>query len=102
MSYQDIDAADVGGLLEHENLVVIDMRDAQSHSVGRLPGAVPASDEVIGGLMRARRKDPPVLVYCYEGNMSRDLCTFIKQLGLSEVYNLAGGWKAWAALTSGA
>lgn len=102
MSYQDIDAADIGGLLDQENLVVIDMRDAQSHGLGRLPGAVPASDDVIGALMRQRRKDPPVLVYCYEGNMSRDLCTLIKQLGLSQVYNLAGGWKAWAAVTEGA
>ena len=98
MSYQDIEAADVGGLLENENLVVIDMRDAQSQDRGQLPKALPASDDVISGLMRQRRKDPPVLVYCYEGNMSRDLCTFIKQLGLSEVYNLAGGWKAWTAI----
>lgn len=98
MSYQDIEAKDVGGLLEKENLVVIDMRDGQSQSLGQLPKAVPASDDVINGLVRQRRQDPPVLVYCYEGNMSRDLCTFIKQLGLSDVYNLAGGWKAWAAL----
>lgn len=98
MNYQDIEAANVGELLKNENLIVIDMRDLQSQSLGQLPKAVPASDEVIGGLMRQRRKNPPVLIYCYEGNMSRDLCTFIKQMGLSDVYNLSGGWKAWSAL----
>ncbi|MGB0750276.1 MAG: rhodanese-like domain-containing protein [Magnetospiraceae bacterium] len=96
MPYRDIEASAVEALLEKDNVIVIDMRDAQSQSLGMLPKAVPASDDVINGIVRQRRKNPPVLVYCYEGNMSRDLCTFIAQLGLIEVYNLAGGWKAWA------
>ena len=96
MSYTDIEATNVGDLLNNDALVVIDMRDQQSQSLGMLPGAVAASDAVISSLMKKRRQDPPVLVYCYEGNMSRDLCTFIKGLGLSNVYNLAGGWTAWA------
>ncbi|GAB6053866.1 hypothetical protein JCM17960_26860 [Magnetospira thiophila] len=99
MSYQDIDPSEVRALLDKENLVVIDMRDPQSQSLGQLPRAVPASDRIMSNLMRQRRHNPPVLVYCYEGNMSRDLCSFIKQMGLSEVYNLAGGWKAWVGAT---
>lgn len=98
MSYQDIHVADVGALLQRDDLVVIDMRDPTAQAQGQLPGAQPASDAVISGLMRQRRKNPPVLVYCYEGNASRELCDFVKQLGLSEVYNLAGGWSAWSKL----
>lgn len=98
MSYQDIEAAQVATLLHRDNLVVLDTRDALSQSQGQLPKAQPASDQVIATLMKQRRTNPPVLVYCYEGNSSRDLCTFLAQLGLSEIYNLAGGWKAWLAL----
>jgi len=97
VSYQDIDGRDVATLLKRENLVVLDTRDALSQSQGQLPKAQPASDHVIATLMKQRRTNPPVLVYCYEGNTSRDLCTFLGQLGLSEIYNLAGGWKAWLA-----
>lgn len=97
MSYQDIEAAQVATLLKRENLVVLDTRDASSQSQGQLPKAQPASDHVISTLMKQRRSNPPVLVYCYEGNSSRDLCSFLEQLGLSEIYNLAGGWKAWMA-----
>jgi rhodanese-related sulfurtransferase len=97
VSYQDIEAAQVATLLKRENLVVLDTRDALSQSQGQLPKAQPASDQVISALMKQRRSNPPVLVYCYEGNTSRDMCSFLAQLGLSEIYNLAGGWKAWLA-----
>jgi rhodanese-related sulfurtransferase len=95
VSYHDIHAAEVGELLQKEGVVVIDVRDAQAQSKGQLPNALPPSDAVINGLVRQRRSNPPVLVYCYHGNSSRDLCGFLSQLGLSQVYNLVGGWEAW-------
>jgi ankyrin repeat protein len=36
-----------------------------------------------------------VLVYCYHGNSSRDICQFIAGFGFKRVYNLVGGWQAW-------
>lgn len=95
MSYQDLHVAELGELLNQDDLVVIDIRDEAARAAGMLPGAQPPSDAVINGLVRKRRADPPVLVYCYHGNSSRDLCTFLAQFGLSRVYNLAGGWAAW-------
>ncbi len=95
MSYQDIHASEVAELLQTEGLLVIDQRDPQTQSKGQLANAQPASDAVINQLMRARRQDPPVLVYCYHGNQSRDLCSFLSKFGLNRVYNLEGGWEAW-------
>lgn len=95
MSYHDLHAAELPRLLTEEGLTIIDTRDAETRRRGQLPGAVPPSDEVMNALMRRRRSDPPVLVYCYHGNQSRDLCGFLTQLGLSRVYNLVGGWEAW-------
>lgn len=95
MSYQDIHAAELGELLQKEGLTILDMRDAQARSQGQIPGAQVHSDEVIGSLMRRRRSNPEVLVYCYHGNISRDLCDFLTGMGLSQVYNLVGGWEAW-------
>ncbi|MBW9258329.1 MAG: hypothetical protein K1566_18965 [Candidatus Thiodiazotropha sp. (ex. Lucinisca nassula)] len=95
MSYSDVEVTDVDALLSSADPVIIDMRDQQSQSRGRLPAARSASDETIGQLIRQRRTDPTVLVYCYHGNQSRDLCSFLNQMGLNNVHNLAGGWEAW-------
>ncbi|MGD9000393.1 MAG: ankyrin repeat domain-containing protein [Granulosicoccaceae bacterium] len=95
MSYHDINVAEVGELLQRDDLTIIDMRDAQSRDKGQLPNAQLPSDAVINSLIRQRRNNPPVLVYCYHGNSSRDLCSFLIQTGLNQVYNLVGGWAAW-------
>lgn len=102
MSYQDIDVTELGDLLLHEDLVVIDCRDEETRSHGQLPGVLPASDAIIQGLIRQRRANPPILVYCYHGHASRDLCAFITQFGLDRVYNLNGGWSALAQSRAGA
>ncbi|AOV15788.1 hypothetical protein BJI67_00770 [Acidihalobacter aeolianus] len=95
MSYHDIDAAEVHDLLRRDDLVVIDVRDVHAQSRGQLPNAMPPSDEVINALIRRRHQPLAVLVYCYHGHSSRDLCSFLTRIGLQQVYNLTGGWAAW-------
>lgn len=94
MKYLDIEPAALAEILDLPGLTIIDQRDEASRREGRFEGSVGADDMVVAGLVRRRRKDPPVLVYCYHGNQSRDLCAFLSQLGLQRVYNLAGGWDA--------
>jgi thiosulfate sulfurtransferase len=95
MSYSDVTVSDIEALLSTAKPIIIDMRDPLTQSKGRLPSAVSASEETIQQLIRRRRSDPAVLVYCYHGNQSRDLCRFLTQMGLRNVHNLAGGWAAW-------
>jgi ankyrin repeat protein len=95
VSYQDINVAEVDELLQRNDLTIIDMRDAQSRERGQLPNAQIPSDAVITGLIRQRSNNPPVLVYCYHGNSSRDLCNLLVQMGMQQIYNLVGGWAAW-------
>lgn len=95
MNYRDIFAAEVAELLQKQQPLIIDQRDPQTRSKGRLAGAQPASEEFINAIVRQRRKDPAVLVYCHHGNQSRELCSFLGGLGLNHVYNLVGGWEAW-------
>ncbi|MCB1774923.1 MAG: hypothetical protein KDI88_15005 [Gammaproteobacteria bacterium] len=95
LSYQDISVDQLDELLATEDLVVIDMRDTRTRQQGSLPGAQPHTDAVVHALIRRRKRDPAVLVYCYHGIQSRDLCRFLAQFGLSSIYNLNGGWRAW-------
>lgn len=95
MNYQDIECAQLAVLRTEPDLLIFDTRDANSYARAHLEAAQPISDAAIKQLMKQRQRERPVLVYCYRGNSSRDICAFIAGLGFSRVYNLVGGWQAW-------
>lgn len=97
MSYETLFANQVEELLQGHDPLILDHRDPRSYAEEHLPGAMAVSDANISKLIKSRQYDRPVLVYCYHGNSSRDLCKFIMQFGYKNVYNLEGGWQAWAA-----
>jgi len=97
MSYETLFANQVEGLLADGNTVVLDHRDARSFTTDHIPGAIAVTDENINSLIKSRHDDRPILVYCYHGISSRDLCSFLVKLGFAKVYNLEGGWQAWSA-----
>lgn len=95
MHYQDISPADAATLLASEEVIVFDARDDASRAPGEITGARTLTDVELRQLIRNRRREQPILVYCQRGNSSRDLCEFIAGLGFTRVHNLAGGWQAW-------
>ena len=97
MSYESLYANQVPTLLAGQNIAIFDLRDEYSFARGHLEGSQPPSEENITRLIRHKNNDMAVLVYCYHGNSSRDLCRFLVQLGFRKVYNLEGGWLAWSA-----
>jgi len=92
MSYYDIHVEQLQELIHSKQPVILDMRDDAAFGSGHLSGATRADEAQIRELMR--QKCEPVLVYCYHGHSSRDLATLLCRMGLSEVYNLEGGWQA--------
>ena len=95
MNYQDLECTELAALRAEPELLIFDTRDANSYAREHLEAAQPISDAAIKQLMKQRQHDRPVLVYCYRGNSSRDICAFIAGLGFRRVYNLVGGWQAW-------
>ncbi|TCJ18182.1 hypothetical protein EZJ19_02800 [Parasulfuritortus cantonensis] len=100
--YQDIQPAEVAALRAESELLVIDIRDSGSYARAHLDGAQPVSDALLQQLLRSRQRQRPVLVYCYHGNSSRDICDFIAGFGFTRVHNLVGGWQAWEQYAAGA
>ncbi|MEJ2455103.1 MAG: ankyrin repeat domain-containing protein [Candidatus Thiodiazotropha sp.] len=96
MSYQDVQPEALASVTALPDLTIIDQRDELTRSRGQLPGALAPRENLIASLVQQRHKNPAVLVYCYHGNQSRELCAFLSQLGLNQVFNLAGGWEAWS------
>ncbi len=97
MAYHDLDCAEIATLRAESDLLIFDTRDPDSYARGHLDGAQLVSDAALKQLMKSRERARPVLVYCYRGNSSRDICQFIAGMGYNRVYNLSGGWQAWAA-----
>ncbi len=94
MAWRDVSPEELPDLLALPGLVVVDQRDEAARSRGQLPGAQGANERLLRELIGRRGKAPPILVYCYHGNQSRELCDFLAQFGLPTVFNLAGGWQA--------
>jgi len=99
MSYHDIHPANVQDLRAEPDLLILDSRDPASYVQSCIEGADPVSDALLRQLMKSRQRERPVLVYCYHGNSSRDLCQFIAGFGYTRVYNLVGGWQGWLQFT---
>jgi rhodanese-related sulfurtransferase len=97
MTYHSLHVSEVADLFAQAQTHVLDCRDPRSYQQGHLPGAQLVSDDVLRRLARSA-KDQPVLVYCYHGISSRDLATFLVNFGFTSVFNLEGGWQAWADL----
>lgn len=97
MPYRDIDCAEIQALRAENDLLIFDTRDPNSYARGHLADAQPVTDAALRQLMKSHQRERPVLVYCYRGNSSRDICQFIAGFGYSRVYNLSGGWQAWQA-----
>jgi len=100
MSYHDILPAELADLFAEAELLIFDIRDAGSYARAHIDNAQPASDEALKALLKSRKRQRPILVYCYHGHSSRDVCQFITGFGFERVHNLVGGWQAWEQFIS--
>ncbi|MDH3526729.1 MAG: rhodanese-like domain-containing protein [Gammaproteobacteria bacterium] len=93
---QQITPAEATRLLNHENAVMIDMRNDKEYRNGHIVNAVhvPVKDRDIDGRLDKYR-DRPLIVYCNNGNQSTQLCGKLRKQGFEPVYNLKGGVLAW-------
>jgi rhodanese-related sulfurtransferase len=91
-----------------EGGLVVDIRPAaQREYEGELPGALIVERNVLEWrldptgdhrLAEAKGFDVPVVVVCSEGYASSFAASSLAELGYEHASDLAGGYKAWAAL----
>lgn len=93
---KEIGPADATRMLNHDNAIMVDMRDSKDYHEGHIVNAlhVPASDEDSTGKLDKYRKRP-LIVYCQRGQRSTALCNKLSKQGFESVYNLKGGVLGW-------
>jgi len=94
---REISTLDATHLLNKENPLVLDVREANEFAGGRLPNAlhIPLSQLKDRGGEIAKHVARPVIVYCDRGARGGAAVAALTRLGFTRVQSLHGGWRAW-------
>ncbi|MBA2651936.1 MAG: rhodanese-like domain-containing protein [Tatlockia sp.] len=84
-------------LINHENAVVIDLRDAENFAKGHIIDATRASADDFGQKRMDKFKKKPLILVCAKGLQSALLANKLKQQGFEKPMALKGGLAAWQA-----
>jgi thiosulfate sulfurtransferase len=76
-------------------MVLVDVRDEQSHAAGHVTGAVHLTNEKLPAFLTEADKQLPVVVCCYHGNISQQVAQYLSQQGFAQVYSMNGGFEEW-------
>ena len=94
---REVGTHDATRLMNNENAILLDVRDAKEAAAGRVPNAVhiPLSElkTRVGELARFVKR--PVIVYCDRGQRSRGAVSVLGKSGFERIYLLRGGYHAW-------
>ena len=84
--------------MQREDAVVLDVRTPMEVAEGKIPGAILLDFNnpivFIAGI-RELDEDKAYFVYCRSGARSAAACAHMRDQGIDEVYNLAGGILHW-------
>jgi len=86
-------------LVNREGAAIIDVRETRElEAAGKIVGAqhVPLSQLKERAATLGCDKGKPIVVYCARGQRSLMAGGALKRAGFTQLYSLAGGFKAWA------
>lgn len=92
-----VGTADATRLINSRDAILLDVREPKDFEGGRLPNAlhIPLSQLESRGADLAKHAGKPVIAYCENGSRSRTAGAALAKAGLTEVYHLNGGFRAW-------
>ena len=93
----EIGAPEVTRLINKENPLLLDVREAKEYDGRRLPDAIhiPLSQLKDRAAELAKLVARPVVIYCDRGQRGRNAAGALKRAGFERIYVLAGGQRAW-------
>jgi hydroxyacylglutathione hydrolase len=92
-----ISGRDLAPRLAAGEIAVIDVRGAGEWQAGHLPGAIHIPLGHLPDRLAEIPRDTPVVVQCQGGGRSSIAASLLERLGVTNVINLAGGYRDWHA-----
>lgn len=95
--FKEISPTEVTQLVNHEDAVLLDIRDSGEVRDGRIPNAlhIPLGELQDRTKELEKFKSRPVVVYCRSGQRSARACSILQRQGFEALYNLGGGIMNW-------
>ncbi|TYK64340.1 thiosulfate sulfurtransferase GlpE [Colwellia echini] len=94
-NFKHMSVSDLQSVLADKSHVVVDIRDANSFTNGRIADAINLSNETLPDFLRDADLDAPVVVCCYHGISSQQAAEFLISQDFTDVYSLDGGFVQW-------
>ena len=93
---REIGPADATRMLNHDNAIMVDMRDSKDYHEGHIVNALHVSAGNEDSTVKLEKyRNRPLIVYCQRGQRSTALCNKLRKQGFESVYNLKGGVLGW-------
>ena len=92
-----INCFEVTKLLNHEDAVLIDVREENEFIQGHILNSINMPLSGLSDKMSRleKHRDQPIIAICLSGQRSAQACGKLKKQGFEKVYNLSGGIMAW-------
>lgn len=97
-AYQNINVKEFDELKNDPKTIVLDVRTAREYNESHIEDAEHIDVLEPDFLTKVRRLDPNrmYLLYCRSGSRSRRAANLMSQAGFEHLFNLKGGYNAWA------
>jgi rhodanese-related sulfurtransferase len=96
---QDLEVQQFASAIQKAPGTILDVRTPDEVARGIIEGALVIDfyDEDFKKQLKKLDRTKPVYVYCASGGRSADAAEMLTEMGYKQVFNLAGGIKAWKA-----
>ena len=95
MHFKDITVETLKNKIKDSEIMIIDIRDQDSYRKDSIPNSINYKSIDIIKLAEKRNKQLNIIIYCYRGNSSRKVASFLSDSGFNNIFNLIGGFNAW-------
>ena len=93
---KNVEPGDATRMLNHDNAVMIDMRNDKDYQAGHIVNAIHLPEYNDSSIKRLEKfRERPLIIYCRSGQRSAGVCSKLRKQGFEPVYNLKGGVLAW-------
>ena len=95
--YRQITQQEARQMMDEQDVLILDVREQHEYDSGHIPGAIllpvgTITEETAAQIIAA--KDTVVLIYCRNGNRSKQAAAALADLGYTELYEF-GGISTW-------